>query len=206
MTVGLGSGTTAAEAITEMGRCVANGLAITAVASSLASEKLAKEAGIQVVDITTLNLIDIAIDGADEVDKSGNLIKGGGGALTREKILAANSRKFVVIVDETKLVKQLGRFPVAVEVVPFAANFTLMQLQHLGCSAMLRRQNNQLFLTDNGNYIADCRFPVIGQPAKLNAAINGIAGVVESGLFAATMVATIMVGYNNGTAGVWDRH
>ena len=120
MTVGLGTGTTSAFAIKAIGQKIQQGLNVKAVASSIESEQLAKDAGITIVPFSHINIIDIYIDGADEVDEDLNLIKGGGGALLREKILAFNSKQFVVIVDEHKMFKQLGKFPLPVEVTPFA--------------------------------------------------------------------------------------
>jgi ribose 5-phosphate isomerase A len=199
MTVGLGTGSTAFFAIQELGKRVTEGLLVTAVASSVTTEQLAKEAGITVVDITTVDNIDIAIDGADEVDEHCNLVKGGGGALVREKILASNSKLFVVIVDESKLVVNLGSFPLPVEIVPFAHNLTLMQLEKTGCTVQLRMRNGAPFVSDNGNWIADCQFHKIKEPAELNREINSIAGVVESGIFPKRLVDVVMVGREDGS-------
>src|SRR5689334_18245685 len=144
MIVGLGTGSTAFFAIQAIGRKVKEGMKLTALGSSIASENLGREAGISMVDFTTVATIDLTIDGADEVDENRFLMKGGGGALTREKILASNSKKFVVIVDESKLVEQLGRFPLPVEVTPFGHNFTIRKLEMLGCRAALRHNGDQL--------------------------------------------------------------
>ncbi|MEX1241757.1 MAG: ribose 5-phosphate isomerase A, partial [Cyclobacteriaceae bacterium] len=134
MTVGLGSGSTASYAIANIGERVKRGLKIKAVASSLKSETLAKSLMIPVFDPSQIDSIDIAIDGADEVDTTGNLIKGGGGSLLREKIIAFGSKAFHVIVDDSKLVERLGnRAPVPVEITPFAAGLTMRHLQQLGC-------------------------------------------------------------------------
>ncbi len=203
MILGLGSGSTAFFAIQKIGELVQDGLKIQAVSSSLASAELARQLGIPLIGMTEIQTIDLTIDGADEVDEQGNLIKGGGGALTREKILAYNSKQFVVVVDESKLSKRLGRFPVAVELVPFGYNLALLHLQKLGCEVRLRQKQNQFFKTDNGNWIADCQFGNIDDPEKLNAAINVIPGVVESGLFSHKMVHSIIAGYENGTVKVW---
>jgi ribose 5-phosphate isomerase A len=168
----------------------------------LASTELAKQAGIPMVGMTEIGGIDVTIDGADEVDARCNLVKGGGGALTREKILAFNSRQLIIIVDETKLSQTLGRFPVAVEVVPFGYNLALTHLEALGCKAAIRQNENGFFKTDNGNWIADCRFPIINHPEKLNADINLIPGVVESGLFGHQLVHSVIVGYEDGSVKV----
>ncbi|MGZ3838499.1 MAG: ribose-5-phosphate isomerase RpiA [Flavisolibacter sp.] len=202
MTVGLGTGTTAFFAIEKIGEMVRQGLEIHAVASSLASTAQARKNGIPMVGMTEISHIDVTIDGADEVDERGNLIKGGGGALTREKILAYNSTQFIIIVDASKLSGKLQRFPVAVEVVPFGYNLALAHLQQLGCRANIRQQGEGFFKTDNGNWIVDCGFGMIEDPEYLNAAINLIPGVVESGLFSSKMVHTIIVGYPDGQVSV----
>ena len=195
MTIGLGSGSTAGYAIEILGDRVSQGLNITAVASSVKSEKLAKELRIPVIDPSAADVIDIAIDGADEVDPEGNLSKGGGGSLLREKIIAYSSRKFYVIIDDSKLVSRLGtRMPLAVEIVPFGYELTLRHLRKLWCDPVLR----QGFVTDNGNLIADCVFGEIADPALLDGRILAIPGVVETGFFAATMVTSIFVGSSDG--------
>ena len=198
MIVGLGTGSTAFFAIQKIGERIKDGLKIRAVASSLASTELARLAGIPLAGMTEISSIDITIDGADEVDEYCNLTKGGGGALTREKILAYNSKLFIVIVDESKLSRRLGKFPVAVEVVPFGYNLALLHLEKLGCKAVVRQKKDQFFKTDNGNWIVDCRFNEIRDPEALNTAINNIPGVIESGLFSNKLVHSVIVGHENG--------
>lgn len=198
MTVGIGTGSTSAFAIEAMGKKVQQGLSITAVASSIRSEEAARNLGIKLVPFSEVNTIDIYIDGADEVDKNLNLIKGGGGALLREKILAFNSKDFLVIVDSTKLVEHLGKFLLPVEIIPFAMELTLKQLQKLGCTTTVRLDNGKPYITDNGNIIIDCDFKKIEQVDQLHHSINSIPGVVENGLFARNMVSRIIVGYDNG--------
>jgi ribose 5-phosphate isomerase A len=198
MIVGLGTGSTAFFAIERIGEKVREGLQIRAVSSSLGSAELARQFEIPMVGMTEIRWIDIYIDGADEVDAKHNLTKGGGGALTREKILAFNSRKFAVIVDSSKLVNTLGRFPVAVEVIPFGYNLAMQQLEKLGCTPVLRQNQDGFFKTDNGNWIVDCRFDDINNPEALNLAINAIPGVIESGLFPNRLVHLVIVGYNSG--------
>jgi ribose 5-phosphate isomerase A len=200
MIVGLGTGSTAFFAIQKIGERIKEGLKIRAVASSLASAELAKMAGIPLAGMTEIKSIDVTIDGADEVDEHFNVTKGGGGALTREKILAFNSKLFIVIVDESKLSKKLGRFPVAVEVVPFAYNLAILHLEKLGCKAVARQKNDQFFKTDNGNWIVDCQFKKIDNPEELNMAINIIPGVIESGLFPNKLIHSVIVGYDEGKA------
>jgi len=205
MTVGLGTGTTALFAIEGLGKMVKDGLTIKTVASSIKSEKLAKKAGVQLVKFSEVNRIDLYIDGADEVDKDRNLIKGGGGALLREKILAFNSEEFIVIVDQSKLVEQLGAFPLPVEITSFAFELTLKHLENSGCKPIIREQNGKQYTTDNGNLIADCAFNKISDVDQLNLWINCIPGVVENGLFPQSLVGKIIVGYENGEVGLLER-
>lgn len=205
MTVGLGTGTTAYFAIAKLGALVRNGLQLKAVASSLATEDLARKAGITIVDFAAATRIDLYIDGADEVDANFNLIKGGGGALVREKILAFNSDAFDVIVDASKRVQTLGAFPLPVEVVPFAVNLTIGHLKKLGGNAVLRQKEGTNVVSDNGNFIVDVHLGAIADPVALNSEINSIPGVVESGLFGGAMVRRVIVGYADGTVNVLTR-
>ncbi|HEY1113280.1 MAG TPA: ribose-5-phosphate isomerase RpiA [Chitinophagaceae bacterium] len=198
MTIGLGTGSTAYWAICKIGERIQEGLNIRAVASSRVTEQVAREVGIPLITFAEVQTLDLTIDGADEVDRDFNLVKGGGGALLREKILAYNSQTFLVIVDENKLVGTLGRYPLPVEVVPFAAEQTLRHLADLGCSATLRKDGDALFTTDNNHYIADCRFEQIPDPAALDVIIRTIPGVVETGLFVHNMVSHVIVGYRDG--------
>lgn len=198
MTVGLGTGSTSFFAIHRIAERVKEGLRIRAVSSSKGSESLARELGIPIVPFADIDAIDVTIDGADEVDDAFNLIKGGGGALLREKILAANSRRFIVIVDESKLVRTLGTFPLPVEVVPFAHELTVRKLEALGCKPAIRQADGRPFVSDNGNYIVDCRFDAIPDPAALSGRLHAIPGVVEHGLFV-RMTETVVVGSSEGT-------
>ena len=198
MTVGIGTGSTSAFAIEAMGKRIKEGLLIKAVASSVRSEELAKAAGIQLIPFSEVETIDLYIDGADEVDKELNLVKGGGGALLREKILAFNSKHFIVIVDSTKLVEHLGKFLLPVEVLPFALELTVRQIEKLGSTTTMRKENNQPYMTDNCNLIVDCDFKKIETVDKLHHSLNAIPGVVENGLFLKSMVSKVIVGYGNG--------
>lgn len=198
MIVGLGTGSTAYWAIHKIGERVQEGLKIRAVASSKSSEALANQLGIPLVAFSEINGIDVTIDGADEVNQQFNLIKGGGGALLREKILAANSDKFIVIVDESKSVPILGRFPLPVEIVPFAAELTIRKLELLQCKPIIRLIEDKPFITDNGNIIIDCHFNKIINPEALHQEINSIPGVVDNGLFI-KMSDTIIIGKEDGT-------
>jgi ribose 5-phosphate isomerase A len=198
MIVGLGSGSTSYWAIRKLADRVQEGLKIRSVASSKKSEELATQWGIPLVPFADIDRIDVTIDGADEVDSMHHLIKGGGGALLREKILAANSDKFIVVVDESKLVAQLGQFPLPVEIVSFAAELTIKKLEALQCKPVIRMISDKVFLTDNGNLIIDCLFGMITDPALLSQQLNAIPGVVEHGLFI-SMSNLIIVGDEDGT-------
>ena len=199
MIVGLGTGSTAFWAIQYLAEKVQQGLRVTAIATSDETEKIARQCGIAVVELDTVDHIDIDIDGADEIDGEMNLIKGGGGALLREKIVAAASREFIVIADNSKQVEVLGKFPLPVEIIPFGWRHTAAQLAALGCYTLLREREDKTFITDNGNYILDCHFSSITDPATLEQRINNIPGVVESGLFV-KMARRIILGYSDGTA------
>jgi ribose 5-phosphate isomerase A len=198
MIVGLGTGSTAFWATQEIAQRISEGLKIQAVASSASTEALAGQLGIPLVPFSTIDHIDITIDGADEVDDQLNLIKGGGGALLREKILARNSSRFYVVVDDSKRVHRLGRFSLPVEIVPFASNLTILQLQELNCEPVVRMVKGSEFITDNGNLIVDCSFKEILNPGELQQQINLIPGVVENGLFVG-MPTAVVVGYGDGT-------
>lgn len=198
MTVGLGTGSTAYWAITKLGVRVKEGLKIKAIATSKESDKLARELNIPMVTFADIKEIDITIDGADEVDDDLNLIKGGGGALLREKIIATASKKQIVIVDESKLVKKLGVFPLPVEVISFGVENTRKLIEELGCNTEIRMTDgNNRFKTDNGNYIVDCKFLKIEYPEKISQDLNRIPGVVENGLFIG-LAHKVFVGYQNG--------
>ncbi len=186
MVIGLGSGTTATQMIYALGRRMQEGLRITgAVATSHASEALARKLGIPLTDLDTHPVLDLDIDGADEIDEQLRLIKGGGGALLREKIVASSARRFVVIGDTTKRVALLGQnTPLPVEAVPFAATPVIKRLEALGATAQLRHSGGNVFFTENCNIILDCFFANgIADPAELDTRIHSIVGVVETGLF-----------------------
>ena len=198
MIIGLGTGSTASFAIEAIGKLVNQGLSIKAVASSIRSEDLAKTHGIPLISFSEIKTIDIYIDGADEVDQQLNLIKGGGGALLREKIVAFNSKEFIVIVDSSKQVDHLGKFPLPVEVTDFGHELTRKHLEKLGCVTTIRQANNKPYKTDNGNLIIDCEFAKITEVEELNHRMEEIPGIVENGLFSKRMVSKLIVGYENG--------
>ncbi|HEV3222560.1 MAG TPA: ribose-5-phosphate isomerase RpiA [Puia sp.] len=205
MTIGLGTGSTAYWAIEKIGEKVKKeNWKIRAIATSIRSEEQARGLGIPIFDFSTIKSIDITIDGADEVDAELQLIKGGGGALLREKIVASNSKHLIVVADESKWVKTLGCFPLPVEVVHFGWQRTFEKLQLLGCEAKRRMQENGPYLTDNGNYIVDCAFREIKDPPALHEAVNAITGVVDNGLFI-RIASKLVLGLNNGETRVISR-
>jgi ribose 5-phosphate isomerase A len=198
MIVGLGTGSTAYWAIERIGEKIKNReLNVRAIATSTRSELQARSLGIPILGFSEIDQIDITIDGADEADGALNLIKGGGGALLREKIVAANSKQLIIVADESKLVKTLGRFPLPVEVVVFGWEKAFQKLQSFGCIANLRLENGNPYITDNSNYILDCSFREIPNPAELHDKINAIVGVVENGLFI-NLAKKLVAGYSNG--------
>jgi ribose 5-phosphate isomerase A len=195
MVVGLGSGSTAAFALEYLAKRVADGLRIVGIPTSEATAALARRLGIPLADFERRRHIDLTIDGADQVELGTlHLIKGRGGALLREKIVAAASARLLVAVDESKLVDRLGgNAPLPVEIVRFGWQTTLDRLAALGCAPQLRRAGDQPFATDGGNYIADCALPAIPDPAALEARLSAVVGVVETGLFIG-LASAIVVG------------
>ncbi len=198
MIVGLGTGSTAYFAIVRLAERIRDeGLGIRCIPTSEHSAALARELGIPLTSFAEVLHVDITIDGADEVDPAFNLVKGGGGALLREKFVATASQTELIIVDEAKLKRRLGAFPLPVEVVPFGWQLTRQRLQRLGCEATFRSSDNRAFVTDNGNYILDCSFGAIDDPPALERRIVGTCGVVECGIF--TGLATrIIIGKPDG--------
>ena len=184
MIIGLGTGSTVEFAIKKIGELVREGLNVEGIPTSLKTKKLATELKIPLIELDDRTEVDITFDGADEVDSNLNLIKGGGGALTREKIIAYHSEKVIIIVDETKIVKGLGCDSfLPVEVTRFGWTATKKVLEGLGCTGELRRIIDEAFITDNQNYIIDCDFGKITDPETLEREINNIPGVLENGLF-----------------------
>jgi ribose 5-phosphate isomerase A len=182
--VGLGSGSTAAHAVRFLADRVRDGLKIVGVPTSKQTHHLAEQLGIPLATLDEHPKIDIDIDGADEIDPQLNLIKGGGGAFLREKIVASVSRRFIVIGDSAKQVKRLGKFPLPVEVVPFAQSLIKPQIEALGAKVSLRNYAyGNPYVTDEGHHILDCTFGEIADPAALAEKLCHIPGVVEHGLF-----------------------
>ena len=184
MALGLGTGSTARYFLEGVARLVAGGMDLKGVPTSFATAEAAKRLGIPLTSLEHRPRLDLCVDGADEVDPNLDLIKGLGGALFREKIVAAASKTFIVIVDETKVVPRLGtKAPVPVEVHPFGWRNSARSLEALGGTAELRHRDGEAFLTDNGNHIVDVRFRSLRSPAKIAVQIMGIPGVVGHGLF-----------------------
>jgi ribose 5-phosphate isomerase A len=193
MNVGLGSGSTVYWLLKKLGELVEQGLKIKGIPSSKRTEGWAKEFSIPLTDFSEVQCLDVAIDGADEVDPHFNLIKGGGGSLLREKLVDANSKKLIIIADESKMVSTLGKFPLPVEVVPFGWEVTAQRIERLGATPQLRKRDGTVFISNNGNYILDCHFHSIPNPAELHQQLKLLLGVVETGLFLG-MTDTVIIG------------
>ena len=199
MVLGLGSGTTAALALEVLAARISEGLSVVGIPTSEKTAMLARRHGIPLTTFDTHRRIDLTIDGADEVDcRTFHLIKGLGGALLREKIVAAASERMIVIVDESKVVACLGtRGLLPVEIVPFGRQTTLDRLAAVGCQPRLRMAADEPFRTDSGNYIVDCIVTEIADPPVLEARLANIVGVVESGLFIG-LASMLVIGRKNG--------
>ena len=185
MVVGLGTGSTAKYLIIALGERVKAGMKLRGVPTSQETAALAKQSGILLIDTDNGWMIDVALDGADQVDPAFNLIKGGGGALLKEKIVAASAKQFIVLIDHTKRVPILGgTFPLPVEIVPFGWGSTAREIETLTRSrVVIRERNGTSFRTESGNVIVDVHLPRIDQPKELESALHLIPGVVETGLF-----------------------
>lgn len=199
MTVGLGTGSTVRYMVDELGKQVQAGnlTDITGVTTSRRTAKQAQELGITIKDIDEIDHIDLCIDGADEVSDDFQGIKGGGGALLWEKIVVNASNKIIWIVDESKLVHQLGKFPLPVEVVPFGAQLVFNRLEKKGYHPTWRMDGEQKFRTDENNYIIDLHLGEIDQPEQLADELIHMVGVIETGLFL-NRVNDVIVGTQNG--------
>ncbi len=202
MVVGLGTGSTVQFTLFELAdRIRREKLSIRGVPTSLDTERTARELEIPLVGLASVSTIDAAIDGADEIDPRFHMIKGGGGALLREKVVASLSKEIVIAVDRSKLVERLGiRFLLPVEVVPFARSAVARRLRQLGATPTVRMRNGgESYLTDNGNEILDCKFEGgISDPAELERRINLIPGVVENGLFVGLAKVLVIGGEDGG--------
>ncbi len=185
MVVGLGTGSTAKHMVLALGEKVRSGMRLRGVPTSMETATLARQQGITLIDADNAWVIDVAIDGADQVDPRFNLIKGGGGALLNEKIVAASAKQFIVLVDHTKRVSVLGgAFPLPIEVIPFGWGSTAREIEALTKSpVVLRERNGAPFKTEAGNMIVDVHIARIDSPRELDIALHLIPGVVETGLF-----------------------
>jgi ribose 5-phosphate isomerase A len=184
MTLGLGTGSTAAHAVRFLGEQVKAGLKIRGIPTSVHTQELAASLGIPLTTLEECQQIDVDIDGADEFDPQLHLIKGGGGALLREKIIASASRQVVIIADSSKQVAVLGKFPLPVEVIPFAQPLVAKRITALGATVKLRRDaKGNPFVTDEGHHILDCSFGQIPDPPALARKLSDMPGIVEHGLF-----------------------
>lgn len=197
MVLGLGSGSTFYWTLKKLGELVGQGLNIKGIPSSKRTEGWAKEFGVPLTDFSEVQKLDLAIDGADEIDPHFNLTKGGGGSLVREKIVDAIAEKVIIIADESKLVTQLGKFALPVEVLQFGWEVTANRIAELGAKPVLREREGSVFVSNNGNYILDCAFDSIENPAELHAKLKLLVGVVETGLFI-NMVDTVIVAGEDG--------
>ncbi|MBN7576804.1 MULTISPECIES: ribose-5-phosphate isomerase RpiA [Clostridium] len=197
MILGLGTGSTAYYMIKKVGELIKNGIKIKAVATSKSTESLARELKIPLLSIDEVDRIDLAIDGVDEIDNEFNAIKGGGGALFREKIVASLANEVIWIMDESKLVDGIGEFPLPVEILPYGYKHVIKELQDYSLNPKIRMKEEEIFVTDNGNYIVDLH---IGKPMNISDVynkVNRITGVLETGLFI-NMCDRIIIGTNSG--------
>jgi ribose 5-phosphate isomerase A len=194
--VGLGTGGTASYAIRAIGELVKQGLRIQGIPTSDKTRELAESLNIPLVNINSVNAIDVTIDGADEFDENLVLIKGGGGALLREKIVASLTKDEIIIVDSLKKVAVLGKFKLPIEVIPFASSYVLSQVKLLNGAGKIRMAGNATFITDQGNHIIDADFGEISDPTSLSDKLNGITGVVEHGLFI-NLTSKVIMGNEN---------
>lgn len=198
MTVGLGTGSTIEIMIEELSKKIKAGLNIKCVSTSNRTTKFANNLGIIIHDFDSVVNINLTIDGADEVDPYLRGIKGGGGALLYEKIVAYNSEKNIWIVDDSKLVNKLGSFPLPVEVVPFAARKLLVKFEQMKLNPVIRKSENKNFITDSGHFIIDCRIGEIDDVRSLEKELKMIPGVVEVGLFI-DIADYVIIGYSDRT-------
>jgi ribose 5-phosphate isomerase A len=195
MTVGLGTGSTAYWMVERLGERVREGLGVRCIPTSRRTEEQARGLGIPLVTFDEVRQLDLTIDGADEINPELSLIKGGGGALLREKLVAAASRRLIIIADEGKLVPVLGKFPLPVEVVPFAWEVTALRVARaVGVEPSMRRNGPEPYVTDNGNFILDCACGAIEDPARLERELKLLGGVVDCGLFVGMADLAILAG------------
>jgi len=198
MTIGLGSGSTAHYATVRVAQLLRRGALerIIAIPTSNETAQLARSEGIPLTSLDQVSYIDVTLDGADEVDPDLNVIKGQGGFLLREKIVAAATKREIYVVDDSKIVERLGsKFPVATEVIQFGWQQTRIALESLGATTTVRMREGQPYITDEGNYILDCRFATIDAPKALEKEMNAIPGVIENGLFVGMVYAVVIASH-----------
>ncbi len=201
--VGLGTGSTAAYFIQLLGDAVKNGLRVRGIPSSVRSREQAASLGIPLTTLDECQEIDVTVDGADEVDPELRLIKGGGGALLREKIVASATKQLVIVADATKRVPMLGRFPLPVEVIKFAQAVVVKKIEALGAKVSVRREaEGRPYLTDENNHILDCRFEQISDADRLARQLSDMPGVVEHGLFIG-MASVVLVANGSEIVELW---
>ncbi|MBK8180110.1 MAG: ribose-5-phosphate isomerase RpiA [Planctomycetes bacterium] len=206
MRVGLGTGSTVHFTLLRLAERMAEGLKIVGVPTSIDTQNKARALGIPLADLESVEALDLTIDGADEIDGRFDMIKGGGGALLREKVVASITRRQIAIVGADKVVARLGAFPLPVEVVPFALAVIRRALERKGAGVVPRLgKDGNPYVTDNGNRILDCRFPGgIGDPGALEAELDRLPGIVETGLFVG-LAHTLVIGHEDGRAEVRHR-
>ena len=203
MIVGLGSGSTAYCFIQSLIERCRKGLLIEAVASSQASFDLAQKGGLDLIDFNAAPRVDITVDGADEIDEKKRMIKGGGGAHVREKILASSSKEMVVIVDSTKVVSKLGKRKLPVEILYYGSFATRAKIENLGLQGSWRMSGDTFYISENGNLIFDITFPSLpSQMEELHEQICQIPGVIDTGFFS-NLAGRVIVGYPDGTTKIW---
>lgn len=199
MLVGIGTGSTASYFIRHLALRLKDGLHINGVATSQDSYHLSSSLGIPMVNADEITFVDVTVDGADEVDDQKNMIKGGGGALLREKIIASISKEVLIIADFTKKVKLLGKAPLPIEIIPFGYQSTIYKLEQLGYRGFLRRtKEGNVFITENGNYIFDIQLRKLCEdPEKEDKRIRNIIGIVETGFFV-SIAKKVIIGHSDG--------
>ena len=199
MKLGIGTGSTATHLLYALAARMQAGLRFKGVPTSEETEKLALQLEIPIINLDDADHIHLAIDGADEVSRNLDLIKGGGGAFLQEKMVAFMADRFIVIADQSKLVNTIGKFPLPVEVVPYGIERIKDHITRLGCKkVLLRYRNDKIFITDHGHNVLDCHFDIISDPVQLNTKLKEIPGVVETGLFI-QMADMAMIGYADGS-------
>ena len=201
MVVGLGTGSTAYHMVNAVGEMVKNGLKIQAIPTSKATEAQARELGIPLLTIDELDHVDLAIDGVDEIDPQFNAIKGGGGALYREKVVASMAKEVIWIMDESKLVDKIGAFHLPVEIAQYGSKQAMERMAGYGWNPVLRVRDGKTFVTDNGNYIADLHLGAGFDIQDVYSKLTGMLGVLEHGLFL-NMCKRMIVGHSDGTVDV----